>query len=193
MTQPWQAVLDFWFLPAGHPDHLRVRTEWFRKDPAFDETIRARFGALVDSAVSGGLAGWGQTPQGALAEILVLDQFTRNIWRDTARAFAGDAQALELARDLVARGHDRAMAAVERQFAYLPFMHAEDLPDQERSVELYQTLAGAHPEHLGTLDFAVRHRDIIARFGRFPHRNAQLGRPGTPEEVAFLAQPGSGF
>jgi len=193
MIQPWQPVLDFWFLPQGHPGHLRIRAEWFQKNPAFDDTVRARFGALVDSAISGGLADWEQAPQGALAKVLVLDQFTRNIWRDTARAFAGDAQALGLAQHMLAQGHDRSMAAVERQFAYLPFMHAEDLPSQERSVALYQALAAAYPEHLGTLDFAVRHRDIIARFGRFPHRNAQLGRPSTPEETVFLAQPGSGF
>jgi len=193
MMQPWQPVLDFWFLPDGHPDHLRIRTEWFQKDAAFDETIRTQFGALVENAVSGGLAEWEQTPQGALAKVLVLDQFTRNIWRDTALAFAGDTHALGLARQLLAQGHDQSMAAVERQFAYLPFMHAEDLPNQEQSVALYQALAAAHPEHASSLHFAVRHRDIIAQFGRFPHRNAQLGRPSTPDEIAFLAQPGSGF
>ena len=193
MRHPWEPVLDFWFLPEGHPDHLQIRTEWFQKDPAFDGAIRTQFGTLVESAVSGGLAAWEQAPRGVLAKVLVLDQFTRNIWRDTARAFAGDTQALDLARHLLAQGHDRSMAGVERQFAYLPFMHAEDLPSQEQSVVLYQALAAAYPEHMGTLDFALRHRDVIARFGRFPHRNAQLGRPSTPEEITFLAQPGSGF
>lgn len=193
MNRPWQPVLDFWFLPEDHPGHLQVRSEWFRKDPGFDESIRTRFGTLVESAVSGALAEWEQTAKGALARVLLLDQFTRNIWRGTSRAFAGDMQALDLARRMLARGDDCSMSAVERQFAYLPFMHAEDLPSQEQSVALYQALAAGHPEHADTLDFAIRHRDIIARFGRFPHRNEQLGRRSTPEELVFLTQPGSGF
>lgn len=193
MTSPWQPVLDFWFLPQGHPGHLRIRPEWFQKSAEFDEAVRSRFGALVDGAVSGALTEWEQTAPGALARVLLLDQFTRHIWRGTARAFAGDAQALDLARRLLAQSHGRSMAAVERQFAYLPFMHAEDLPSQEQSVALYQALAAEHPEHAGSLDFAIRHRDIIARFGRFPHRNEQLGRRSTPQELAFLTQPGSGF
>lgn len=193
MTSPWQSVLDFWFLPKGHPGHLRIRAEWFQKNAEFDEAIRSRFGALVEDAVSGALTEWEQTAQGALARVLLLDQFTRNIWRGTAKAFAGDTQALHIARRLLAQGDDRYMAAVERQFAYLPFMHAEDLPSQEQSVTLYQALAAEHPEHEDSLDFAIRHRDIVARFGRFPHRNEQLGRRSTPEELAFLTQPGSGF
>lgn len=192
MNSPWQPVLDFWFLPEGHPGHLRIRPEWFQKNAEFDEAIRSRFGTLVEDAVSGALTEREQTTHGALARILLLDQFTRNIWRGTARAFAGDTQALDIARRLFAHRHDRAMAGVERQFVYLPFMHAEDLPSQEQSVALYEALAAEHPEHADSLD-SIRHRDIVARFGRFPHRNEQLGRRSTPEELAFLTQPGSGF
>ena len=191
--QPWQTVLDFWFLPPGHPGHLQARPEWFQKDAAFDAAIRTEFGPLVDTAVAGGLTQWESTPRGCLARLLLLDQFTRNIWRGTARAFAGDAQALDLAQALLARGHDSSMAPVERQFVYLPLMHAENLACQNTSVALYQALAAVDPEQAGALDFAIRHRDIIERFGRFPHRNEQLGRPSTPDEAVFLAQPGSGF
>lgn len=190
-----QAVLDFWFLPAGALGHNRPRTEWFAKDGAFDEAIRAQFGALVDEALAGKLPDWGGVAEALLARILILDQFTRNIFRDDARAFAGDAAALSLARKLVNSGGDRKLPAVRRWFAYMPFMHSESLVDQERSVALFDALRhdAREPAFDSAFGFARRHRDIVERFGRFPHRNVALGRTSTPEEEEFLKQPGSSF
>jgi len=193
MSAPWQPVLDFWFHAPEHPDYLQTRVEWFQKNPDFDESIRQQFGALVQQAVAGGLREWEADTQGALARVLLLDQFTRNIWRDTAQAFAGDHEALALALRLIERGADATLASTARPFVYMPLMHAEDLALQERCVALFQALAAADARHASGLDYAIRHRDIIARFGRFPHRNRQLGRQSTPEEAQFLTQPNSGF
>ena len=188
-----QDVLDFWFLPPDNRDYGQARGEWFRKDDAFDAHIRARFGTLIDAAIEGGLRAWEATPHGALARLIVLDQFTRNVYRGTPRAFAGDAQALALAIALTQAGQDQQLPPMLRAFAYLPFEHAEDLAMQARAVELFQLLSQAQPGFDGMLDYAQRHQEVIARFGRFPHRNAMLGRPSTPEEVEFLRQPGSSF
>ncbi|HET9653238.1 MAG TPA: DUF924 family protein, partial [Usitatibacter sp.] len=168
------------------------RPEWFRKDVAFDEEIRRRFGELHAAAAARSLDAWRASPEPMLALVIVLDQFSRNIYRGDARAFAQDAHALECAKEAVVRGDDLAMLPVERQFLYLPFEHSEDLADQETGVERMRSL-DAFDETRGISDWAVRHRDIIRRFGRFPHRNAALGRDSTPEEVEFLKQPGSGF
>lgn len=188
-------VLDFWFGAPGSAEHERTRALWFGKSDATDAEIRARFGALIENALDGALDGWAhalaQRPREALALILLLDQFTRNAFRDTPRAFAGDARALSLAQRLVERGDDRRLTLLERQFAYLPFEHAESLPMQDRSVALFTQLAAdGLPE---PLDWAIKHRDVILRFGRYPHRNAIVGRASTAEELAFLAQPGSRF
>ncbi|MBH1982689.1 MAG: DUF924 domain-containing protein [Burkholderiales bacterium] len=188
-----QDVLDFWFLPPDNPDYGQSRVEWFRKDEAFDAHIRVRFGALIDAAIEGGLRAWEATPHGALARLIVLDQLTRNVYRGTPRAFAGDAQALALAVALTQAGQDRLLPPMLRAFAFLPFEHAEDLAMQARAVELFQLLSQAQPGFDGMLDYAQRHQEVIARYGRFPHRNAILGRPSTPEEVEFLRQPGSSF
>ena len=188
-----QDVLDFWFLPPDNRDYGQARGEWFRKDDAFDAHIRARFGTLIDAAIEGGLRAWEAMPHGALARLIVLDQFTRNVYRGTPRAFAGDAQALALAVALTQAGQDQQLPPMLRAFAYLPFEHAEDLAMQARAVELFQLLSQAQPGFDGMLDYAQRHQEVIARFGRFPHRNAMLGRPSTPEEVEFLRQPGSSF
>ena len=188
-----QDVLDFWFLPPDNRDYGQARGEWFRKDDAFDAHIRARFGTLIDAAIEGALRAWEATPHGALARLIVLDQFTRNVYRGTPRAFAGDAQALALAVALTQAGQDQQLPPMLRAFAYLPFEHAEDLAMQARAVELFQLLSQAQPGFDGMLDYAQRHQEVIARFGRFPHRNAMLGRPSTPEEVEFLRQPGSSF
>jgi uncharacterized protein (DUF924 family) len=189
-----QDVLDFWFLPEGAQGHGQERREWFRKDDRFDQQVRARFGALVAQALAGGLRDWDeQGPQGTLARILVLDQFTRNAYRGTARAFEGDVLALDAARALVHGGADRRLAPLQRWFAYMPFEHAEDARIQAQSVELFAALAREHDGFAGALDYAHRHRGVIARFGRFPHRNPILGRASTPGELAFLGQPGSGF
>lgn len=188
-----QAVLDFWFLAPDNPGHGQSRPEWFRKDDAFDAQIRERFGALIDTAIDGGLRDWAATPRGALAQILVLDQFTRNVYRDTPRAFAGDPQALALAVALTQNGQDKELEPTLRAFVYMPFEHAEDLLMQARAVELFQLLAQSREGYESMLDYAQRHQEVIARFGRFPHRNAILGRDSTPEELAFLQQPGSRF
>ncbi len=184
-----RAVLDFWFQPAGG-----YRPEWFRKDEAFDAAIRERFGASVEAALAG------SPPEAAndadvLARILLLDQFTRNIFRGTPRAFAGDAQALALASQLVSSGRDKNLDPWQRWFAYLPFEHAESTLEQERSVALFAALAREMQAAAfdSALDYAERHRAVIARFGRFPHRNAMLGRASSAAEDAFLQQPGSSF
>lgn len=191
-----QAVLDFWFGPPDDPGHALPRPQWFRKDDAFDALVHQRFGALVMQALGGGIDSWLTTPVDALpalARVIVLDQFTRNCLRGTAQAFAGDAMALQTAQALVASGADRALTSVQRQFAYLPFEHAEDLAHQRTAVRLYQQLAEDDPASADTVVWAQKHLDIVARFGRFPHRNAALGRASTAEEAAFLLTPGSGF
>lgn len=183
-----QAVRDFWFGPPP----WAFRPAWFRKDPDFDAAIGTRFGALVEVALAGPL-GWGPAPAELLAEILVLDQFPRNLYRGQARAFAGDARARALALGLVDGGAHLKLQPLERLFAYLPLEHAEDPALQDRSVALFTALAAQHAGLAEVLDYAERHRDVIRRFGRFPHRNAALGRASTPEEQAYLATPGSGF
>ncbi|MEX8494971.1 DUF924 family protein [Sphaerotilus sp.] len=186
-------ILDFWFGPSTDPAHTRSRPQWFRKDATFDAEIAARFGPLIDEALAGGLQDWTATAVGTLALILVLDQFTRNTGRNTPRAFAGDPRALSLAKSLVASGADRTLTGVQRQFVYLPFEHAESLADQDESVRLFAQLGRDEPALSGLLEWAERHRVIVAMFGRFPHRNVALGRPSTSEETGFLQQPGSGF
>lgn len=186
-------VLDFWFGPPDSAEFGKPRKMWFAKDAAFDAQIRNRFGALVGAALGGRLSEWDSSPRGALARILLLDQFTRNAFRDTPRAFAGDPLALPCAQALVAQGGDVLLAAVERGFAYLPFEHSEDLAMQDEALRLFERLASDAPAQASLLDWAQRHRAIVARFGRFPHRNAILGRASSAEEAEFLKQPGSGF
>lgn len=186
-------VLDFWFGPPGSPAHGTNRPEWFRKDAVFDASIHEAFGGLIEQGLRGELAAWSVAPHSALAEIIVLDQFTRNVFRGTPRAFAGDSRALAAARALVGAQQDEALAPVERSFVYLPFEHAEGMAMQEESVRLYTRLAAIAPQTEEALDYARRHLVIIERFGRFPHRNQILGRHSTAEELEFLQQPGSGF
>jgi uncharacterized protein (DUF924 family) len=192
-VQLTRAVLDFWFLPPDHPGHGAYRPEWFRKDAAFDAAICERFGADVDAALSTTLDTG--SDESLLARILLLDQFTRNIFRDTPRAFAGDTQALKLAETLVAAGRDKNLSQWQRWFAYLPFEHSETELDQERCAALFAGLCREmrHEAFDSAYDYALRHREVIARFGRFPHRNAILGRKSTAEEIEFLKQPGSSF
>jgi uncharacterized protein (DUF924 family) len=185
-------VLAFWFGEPGSPGHGKPREAWFRKDPAFDGEIRRRFLALHASAALGERDRWRDDPDSMLALIVVLDQFSRNLYRDDPRAFSQDAMALDCARRMVAAGWDVARLPVERQFAYLPFEHAEDLAVQDRSIALFSALE-SFPETRGLTAWAGKHREIIRRFGRFPHRNAALGRESTPGEVAFLKEPGSRF
>jgi len=187
------AVLDFWFGAPGSSDFGSARKAWFSKDAAFDATVRERFGALVERALRGELEAWTHAPRSALAQILLLDQFTRNAFRGTARAFAGDARALAAASRMVGSRQDEALPPLMRAFVYLPFEHAEGRAMQDEAVRLFTKLVGEAPEHADMLDYAHRHRAVIARFGRFPHRNEILGRRSTAEEVAFVKQPGSAF
>ena len=189
-----QEVLDFWFLPSGHFQHGHYRLEWFRKNEAFDVEIRDRFGVLVEAALAGGFEEWDVIPAAALARILLLDQFTRNIHRGTPLAFAGDELALAAARQLVASGADRSLPAMLRWFVYLPYEHSESLAVQEESLALFRRLHAEGGKPLcSALDYAERHWQVIARFGRFPQRNAILGRASTPEEIEALKQPGFFF
>ena len=187
-----QAVLDFWFLPAGDAGHGSARPQWFRKDSSFDGEIRSRFGGLHAQAAGGALEGWAKAPRSMLALILVLDQFSRNLFRDDARAFAQDARALGCAEQVIDREWDLGMRPVERQFCYLPFEHSEDLADQDRAIAMFTELQ-RFPETRDLTMWAEKHRAIIRCFGRFPHRNAALGRQSTPEEIVFLAGPDSRF
>ena len=186
-------VLDFWFGAPGSAEFGSSRKMWFTKDAGFDAQVRERFGALVDAALNGHLTEWDGVPRGTLARILLLDQFTRNAFRDTPRSFAGDTLALGCAQAMVASGSDRLLAPVERGFVYLPFEHSEDLAMQDEALRLFARLTGETPEQASLLDWAQRHHAIVARFGRFPHRNAILGRASSAEEIEFLKQPGSGF
>lgn len=189
---PVDEILEFWFGPEPERAQALRGTAWFKPDPAFDAELRRRFGALHERAAAGDLEHWREEPRACLALILALDQLPRNIFRGGARAFASDAKALELARHAIARGFDRELPAAARMFLYLPFQHSEALADQRRSVELSEAMA-EDPESGDNLTYAKTHLEVIERFGRFPHRNALLGRRSTPEEEAYLAQPGAGF
>ncbi len=162
------------------------------KSEPFDREIRERFLPLWEAAAAGSLRSWESTPLAALALVVVLDQLPRNMFRGTARAFVSDARALAAAEAMVERRFDRLLRPVERVFVYLPFEHAEDLESQRRAVELFSSVEGGMLDG-SYADYARRHCEVIERFGRFPHRNAILGRASTPEEVEFLGQPGSGF
>lgn len=188
-----QTVLDFWFGAEGSATHGSARTEWFAKDEAFDQTIVDRFGACIERALRGELDGWAHEPRSGLARILLLDQFTRNAFRGTPRAFAGDPQALAAASASVGGRLDEQLPPFMRAFVYLPFEHAENLAMQDEAVRLFTRLASIDPGFATMLDYAHQHRAVIERFGRFPHRNAILGRQSTAEEIEFLRQPGSSF
>ncbi len=193
MSVDARAVIDFWFGVEGSPERGIQRPEWWRKDPAFDALIASRFGARVEAAIGGGLRDWDAAPESALARIVLLDQFTRNIFRNSERAFAGDSLALAAARAMVAAGQDLALTSEQRSFVYMPFEHAEALAAQDEALRLFARLEADAPALKGLLDYAQRHHAIIARFGRFPHRNSVLGRASGDAEIEFLKQPGSGF
>ncbi|MGB3299115.1 MAG: DUF924 family protein [Phormidesmis sp.] len=192
-----QAILSFWFGPPNDPSYGRYHKAWFIKDDGFDEQIRQRFLTDTQKAAAGEYDSWLATPTSAVALLLLLDQFPRNLYRGSDRSFATDAQALKVAQQLVDTGADKALPPFYRFFVYVPFEHSEAMTDQNRCVELMQNLIQTAPDiddgFKNGVDYAIRHRDIIERFGRFPHRNEILGRPSTPEEIAFLQQPGSGF
>ena len=174
-------ILDFWFLPLGDAGYGQTRELWWKSTPELDAEIRTRFGALVDKAIAGGLDHWRRSPDGALALTLLCDQFTRNIHRKTARAFSGDAKARETVRFALARGYPAVYPNDMRLFFYMPFQHSEDLGDQDFCCTLFASQGNPDNDK-----FAIEHRDIVAKFGRFPHRNEVLGRKDTPEEIEYL-------
>jgi uncharacterized protein (DUF924 family) len=186
-----RSVIEFWYA-------ARAKALWFEKDKEFDAEIRARFGAAVHAAQMGELDGWADTPMGALALLILLDQMARNIYRGEAKAFLGDVRALAVANAAIARDFDKGLPFNQRRFFYLPFEHAEDMANQDRAIDLftrlYEETGGADRKDAEEqLDYAHRHRDIIKRFGRYPHRNEALGRSSTEDEIAFLKTPGSSF
>ena len=185
-------VLAFWFGREGEPGYGEFRDQWFQKDEAFDREVTDRFGGLYKRAAAGELDAWREGAESCLALVIVLDQFPRNMFRGDARTHATDEKALAAARDAIEHALDRELPAFQRMFLYMPFMHAEGIEDQRRSVELFEGLA-AEAGGPDVVEYAVGHREIVERFGRFPHRNAILGRETTPEEAGFLAQPGSSF
>jgi len=187
-----QEIWDFWF-----GDATAFRTEWFQKDPAFDDTLRDRFGEDLERAIRGDYDHWADSPEGRIALIILLDQFSRNLFRGSPKSWSQDPKALELAQKGIELGHDRALGLLQRFFFYLPLEHSEDLAVQDEAVAQYRALVDDYPAPDGParsgLDYALRHHVIIERFGRFPHRNEVLGRESTPEEVAFLKEPNSSF
>ena len=200
MLAPWQQLLDWWFGQGATAQSIVEEKHrlWFGYRPEQDDEARQRFGDLCEKALAGGLQEWASSAAGWLALILLLDQLPRMIHRGTPRAFAGDARAQELVRAGLDQGKELALTPIEQVFIYLVLEHTEALQSQELSVERFATLrdmaeAEDRPAFDEFLDYAERHRDVIARFGRFPHRNAILGRPSSDAERAFLAQPGTGF
>ena len=207
-TENIETILAFWFGADGSSTDAPAATVsgrqsalWWGKDVAVDQTIKTRFEAYLLTAADGRRDEWAETPQGMLALILLLDQFPRNMYRDTAQSFSFDALAQQCCHLGLAQGFDQQLAPLQRVFFYLPLEHSEDLEDQEHCVQLFRALAkqiakddpASRETFDGYLKFADRHHAIVARFGRFPHRNAILGRTSTPEEEAFLQQPGSRF
>lgn len=183
-------ILEFWFGREGDPGYGEAREAWFRKDSGFDQEIRDRFGDLYEEAAAGGLESWKDKARSCLARVILLDQFPRNMFRGDPRSYATDKEALRTSKHTVERAFDRELSPLERGFVYMPFMHSENLEDQRRCVELFRAMGEAGEN---TLKYAISHMNIVERFRRFPHRNEVLGRESTPEEAAFLKQPGSSF
>lgn len=192
MVASWDDILTFWYTPETRPTRDepfgRHRAEWFKAEQSFDRQIGDRFLSTYEAAARSGLDGWIETAEGALALTIVLDQFPRNIFRDSPKAFATDEKALRVAQEAITRKHDKVLSGVEKLFIYMPFQHSENADIQRQSAELYRDIGNEQ-----SLNSARRHCEIILRFGRFPHRNAVLGRPSTAEEETFLLEPNSSF
>lgn len=184
--QEWREVYDFWFGAPDTAGHGKVRELWFGGGPEADTEIRTRFEAVHARAAQGALSGWNAAPRSSVALVVLLDQFPRNIFRGRPDAFATDPLALETARELVSGPLHAELITVEKVFAYMPFEHSEDIDNQNRCVDLFEALE-PHEKKQEWVDYAIEHRDIIARFGRFPHRNDILGRATTDEEASWLA------
>lgn len=182
-----QEVLTFWF-----DDTQTMRKAWFVKSEAFDAEVRSRFLGVYNQALSGQFDSWIESARSCLALVIVLDQFPRNMFRDQPQSFASDAKALSVAQTAVAHQFDQQVPPIQRFFFYLPFEHSENLEHQNQSVALFEQFKN-DSQLREVYDYALRHRSVIDRFGRFPHRNRILARPSTPEEVEFLKQPGSSF
>lgn len=187
-----EKVINFWFGCPSEPSYGQPRKEWFIKNEAFDRAVQEQLLELYQQAANHELEAWQNTAEGCLALLVLLDQVPRNIFRGQPQAFATDEKARAIANFALQQGFDGQLLPVQRWFIYLPLEHSEDLEDQNKSVELFRRLPN-DPENQKTLDYALKHRDIIVRFGRFPHRNAILNRESTAEETAFLQQPGSSF
>lgn len=183
-----KAVTDFWFGAPGSPEFDQQHAQWFAKDQGFDQKIHDQFGTAINAAGRGELAPMAKTPEGTVALLVLLDQFTRNIYRDSAGMFSNDHYAIKIADAAIQQGFDLKVSPVMRSFFYLPYEHSEDLGLQNCAVDLFNALGNAE-----ALKWAIAHRDIIARFGRFPHRNELLNRTSTVAEVAFLKEPNSTF
>jgi uncharacterized protein (DUF924 family) len=186
------AILDFWFGSPNQPDYGKPKPFWFDKQPDIDDKVRTLFLEDYQKAAGGFLDQWINTPETCLALILLLDQFPRNMFRNTPQAYATDWEALSIAQQAIAKGFDRQLIPIQRWFIYIPFEHSENLADQRKCIKLFQQLSH-DPESAKAIEAAFKHKEIIARFGRFPHRNEILGRVSTPEEEDFLQEPGSGF
>ncbi|OLF56624.1 DUF924 family protein [Pseudomonas chlororaphis] len=200
MVAPWQPLLDWWFGSAEKPADIAAEKGglWFGKRDSQDLEARERFGALVEQALAGGLTEWAQRPQGWLALVLLLDQLPRMLYRETPKSFSGDLRAQALVAQGIAADFDRQLSPMQRSFIYLVFEHCENLAVQNEAVSRFVALHDEQPQEdqpvfADQLDYAERHQKVIARFGRFPHRNRILGRESTPEELAFLREPGSSF
>lgn len=180
-TPSIREILDFWFLPLDDPEHGKPRKIWWESTPELDAVLRSRFAALLDRAIAGALDHWRKSPDGALALTILCDQFSRNIHRRTARAFAGDPKARETARHALACNYPAAYGTDMRLFFFMPFQHSEDLGDQDFCCALFASLGNEDNDK-----YAIEHRDIVARYGRFPHRNEVLGRASTAEELDYL-------
>jgi uncharacterized protein (DUF924 family) len=200
MTAPWQPLLEWWFGSAEAPKEVAADKGklWFGKRDSQDLEARTRFGDWTEQALAGGLTEWAQRPEGWLALVLLLDQIPRMIFRDTPKSFAGDLRAQALVAQGIAADFDRQLRPIQRVFIYLVFEHCENLAVQNEAVSRYIELVAQQPEtdralFTDYLDYAEKHQTVIAQFGRFPHRNAVLGRESTAEELAFLSKPGSRF
>jgi len=185
-------ILDFWFDSPQSPEYGKERSFWFTKKPEFDKQLSDYFLSTYEQAAAGELDSWEDSPRSCLALLLLLDQFPRNMFRGTPKSFATDAKAIAIANNAIAKGFDQYLLPVQRWFMYLPFEHSENIADQQRCVDLFATLKD-DPDSAATIDYALRHKSVIERFGRFPHRNKILGRETTPQEAEFLKQPGSSF
>jgi uncharacterized protein (DUF924 family) len=200
MTAPWQPLLEWWFGTFESPQDIAADKGklWFGKRDSQDLEAQTRFGDWVEQALAGGLTEWAQRPEGWLALVLLLDQLPRMIFRDTPKSFSGDLRAQALVAQGIAADFDRQLRPIQRVFIYLVFEHCENLAVQNEAVSRYIDLVAQQPESdralfIDYLNYAEKHQQVIARFGRFPHRNAVLGRESTAEEVAFLSKPGSRF